>query len=193
MVPRSWQRPGPMVLANDTARWKQAIPRPPVPRRGDEPAALLAGSCFLTAVRVMGSSFRGCRSPDRAQAGTEVAPERPVNHKPQSDREKPGPGPVRVGTHPGSAYRAGTGLPVSCWCRGCSSHDRAGHLATDRCGQVWVGAHQLAAGAGIASYLAAPTRSARPSCAACADQNERGSDTLVDAMAPGRITAEPDR
>ncbi len=27
--------------------------------------------------------------------GTEVAPERPVNHKPQSDREKPGPGPVR--------------------------------------------------------------------------------------------------
>ena len=29
--------------------------------------------------------------------------------------------------------------------------------------------------------------------AACADQNERGCNSLVDAMAPGRITAEPDR
>jgi hypothetical protein len=29
--------------------------------------------------------------------------------------------------------------------------------------------------------------------AACADQDERGCSSLVDAMAPGRITAEPDR
>jgi hypothetical protein len=29
--------------------------------------------------------------------------------------------------------------------------------------------------------------------AACADQNERGCNSLVNTMASGRITAEPDR
>jgi hypothetical protein len=37
---------------------KQAITRPPILRRDDEPAALLAGSSFLTAGMVMGTCFQ---------------------------------------------------------------------------------------------------------------------------------------